>query len=129
MAPSSKLAKREAIMQSSMSDAPGLPLLAIRGHLCFRCLEHAEKLLRCKGCQRAVYCSKECQANDWRIVHRHLCKSLREVNDIERQEDAEHRSWEVYTESLVSLYLDGCISLSLEYHAGLDCEDCELFDL
>lgn len=102
MAPSSKLARREEFTNSATASAPLLPFLAIRGYLCFRCLEHKEKLSLCKGCQRAVYCSKECQITDWRLVHRHHCKLLRCINERQLTEDHDSRSWEAWTEKLVS---------------------------
>ena len=35
--------------------------------------EAAGPLLRCMGCRGASYCTKECQASDWVLGHRHIC--------------------------------------------------------
>jgi len=83
------------------AEIPSLPLLAIRGHLCFRCFQPAERLMRCAGCNRGFYCSKECQKRDWEVAHKGLCKYLKKINEIETKESAKWRSWEEYRDSLV----------------------------
>jgi hypothetical protein len=35
-------------------------------------------LRRCSACQRVSYCSKDCQAKDWKAGHRHACKTIGE---------------------------------------------------
>lgn len=103
MGPVNRLAQREAIMARERIEIPTLPLLAIRGHLCFRCLQQSEKLLRCTGCQRAFYCSKECQAADWRVAHRTSCKILKMLTKVGKSSEAEKRDWESYSTLMVSL--------------------------
>ena len=40
----------------------------------------SEKLLKCKGCLVARYCSKSCQKNDWKYgYHKEICKKLVKV--------------------------------------------------
>ena len=34
------------------------------------------KLRVCGGCKQAHYCSKECQTEDWKQRHKHVCKTL-----------------------------------------------------
>lgn len=102
----SKVARREAIRDAEKTDVPSLPLLAIRGYLCFRCLEHTTDLCRCAGCQRAVYCSVECQLADWHIAHKHHCNAFQRVNAVEEHETSEERSWDDYTSALVRLKSD-----------------------
>ncbi|RPA98069.1 SET domain-containing protein [Choiromyces venosus 120613-1] len=56
---------------------------------CSNCLHHApdtpsvlttysptRKLSACLGCKVAKYCGKECQAEDWKRVHKHECKNF-----------------------------------------------------
>lgn len=97
----SRLAQREAIRDAEKTDVPSLPLLAIRGYLCFRCLEHTHSLIKCSGCQRAGYCSVECQLLDWHVAHRLHCEPLQAVNDVERHEAGEEQSWGQYASGLV----------------------------
>jgi hypothetical protein len=82
---------------------PSLSLLAIRGRLCFRCFQPAERLMRCTGCNRSFYCSKECQKRDWEVAHKGWCKHLKKINEIEARESAKWRSWEQYRDSLVGI--------------------------
>jgi MYND finger len=35
-------------------------------------------LLRCAGCKKARYCSKECQSVDWKIGHKAECRSMKQ---------------------------------------------------
>ncbi|KAF2823611.1 hypothetical protein CC86DRAFT_422601 [Ophiobolus disseminans] len=37
-------------------------------------------LQKCAGCQFAQYCSKKCQAQDWKEEHKHICKKLKILN-------------------------------------------------
>lgn len=116
----SRLAQREAIRDNEKTDAPSLPLLAIRGHLCFRCLKKTDTLCKCGGCGRAAYCSVPCQIADWHVAHKHHCKAFQEVNSVERGEHGD-KTWEEYTAALVrvtirapvtdsSCYLSTCLS-------------------
>jgi MYND finger len=34
-------------------------------------------LLKCSGCKKARYCSKECQSKDWKVLHKLECRSMR----------------------------------------------------
>jgi hypothetical protein len=48
---------------------------------CFACNRKervgGQPLLKCGGCELARYCSKECQAKDWREGgHKQICKTL-----------------------------------------------------
>ena len=80
-----------------------MPLLAIRGYLCSRCLEHSEELASCKDCNRVTYCSIDCQLVDWHIAHRSQCKTLQHVNAIEQREAVNDRTWDEYIDALVCI--------------------------
>jgi len=45
--------------------------------MCFFCMEEflKEKMLRCKGCNQAQYCSKECRIKAW-PTHKEDCRSI-----------------------------------------------------
>ncbi|KAE9380958.1 hypothetical protein N431DRAFT_396252 [Stipitochalara longipes BDJ] len=94
--------RRELIGKEEGASIPALPLLAVRGHLCFRCLSHSAKLSKCGGCKRAMYCGKSCQTLDWKIQHKNHCKILQVVNEAEAQEEAESRSCAEWKRLLVS---------------------------
>src|SRR5580700_7565298 len=98
---SSNIMNRESMMVEQSIQVPSLPILTIRGHLCFRCLLPSEQLNKCAGCKRAVYCGKACQTLDWKIQHKKDCGILKKINAIEVQETAPSRSRELWTESLV----------------------------
>ncbi|KJX97554.1 zinc finger mynd domain-containing protein 17 [Zymoseptoria brevis] len=72
------------------------PILAIRGQVCFRCLKHPLKLLRCSGCQLVHYCSKKCQKLDWKTHHRGLCKVLAMNNEKREQDEKQEKTWDEY---------------------------------
>jgi splicing suppressor protein 51 len=59
--------------------------------------------MRCTGCKRGFYCSKECQKRDWEVAHKGCCKFLKKINEIEAEESATCRSWEEYRDSLVGI--------------------------
>jgi hypothetical protein len=44
---------------------------------CFECKQYLTKIMRCSGCNLAVYCSRECQKKNWK-VHRPGCKTEQE---------------------------------------------------
>lgn len=92
---------REALMVKNNMEIPALPISAIRGHLCFRCLLPAENLSKCGGCKRAVYCSKTCQNLDWRVQHKKDCKVLKSINALEEKETVPSRSRDLWTDFLV----------------------------
>ncbi|KAI6810895.1 hypothetical protein KC335_g5175 [Hortaea werneckii] len=94
-----RLAQREAIRDAEKTDAPSLPLLAIRGFRCFRCLQEADTLSKCGACRRAAYCSIPCQIADWHIAHKYQCHAFQEVNAAERR-DSGDKNWEQYTTAL-----------------------------
>jgi hypothetical protein len=85
-----------------MQGIPTLPYLAIRGHLCFRCLLPSETMTKCGACRRAVYCGKNCQKLDWGLQHRKDCKVLKSVNELECKDTATSRTREEWTAILVS---------------------------
>jgi hypothetical protein len=95
--------RREPTGKEEGTSIPTLPLLAVRGHLCFRCLSHSAKLSKCGGCKRAIYCGKSCQTLDWKFQHKNHCKILQVVNEAEAQEEAESRSCSEWKRLLVSI--------------------------
>lgn len=100
--PKSNVMNREAFQAEQRTEGLNIPYLAIRGHLCFRCLLPAEKLTKCGGCKHAVYCGKDCQSRDWKLQHKNDCKILKAVNEVEGNERALSRSRSEWTKSLVS---------------------------
>jgi splicing suppressor protein 51 len=99
---SSNIMRREALLAEKHTQILFTPLLAIRGHLCFRCWMPHTDLKKCAGCRRVAYCSSSCQAIDWKAQHKKDCKKLRTVNEIEGMEMAVRRTGAVWKESLVS---------------------------
>ena len=95
--------RREEIGKEQNRLIVTFPLLAVRGHLCFRCLSHSAKLSKCGGCMRAMYCGKRCQKYDWEIQHKSHCEILRAVNEVEAQEEVEHRSCSEWKRLIVSV--------------------------
>jgi splicing suppressor protein 51 len=100
----SKCKQRERILASGGADVPALPLGAVRGHLCFRCFEHSEKILKCAGCRRAGYCSQECQKLDWSATHKTQCKILKRINEEDLKDYSDSRTWAEYRRCLVNTY-------------------------
>jgi splicing suppressor protein 51 len=100
---STNIMRRELIEKEEATSIPTFPLLAVRGHLCFRCLSHSAKLSKCGGCKRAMYCGKSCQTLDWKIQHNNHCKILQAVNEVDAQEEAESRSCSEWKRLLVSV--------------------------
>jgi hypothetical protein len=41
--------------------------------VCWRCGDIGRPLLRCQKCQKALYCSKECQQMHWKEEHKNVC--------------------------------------------------------
>lgn len=97
----SKLARRELIRDTQRTDVPTLPILAIRGYLCFRCLEHTPNLVRCGACRRAVYCSIDCQLADWHIAHKNHCAAFQKVNAVDKGDAVVRRTWSSHKRALV----------------------------
>ncbi|KAF2026312.1 hypothetical protein EK21DRAFT_115990 [Setomelanomma holmii] len=94
-----KCKERERILASGNVDVPALPLGAVRGILCFRCFESTDRILKCAGCKRAGYCSKECQKLDWTALHKKQCKVLQQINAIEQQDYRASRAWEDFRQA------------------------------
>jgi hypothetical protein len=59
---------------TALKQTLGKTLRAVR---CFECKKYLTKVMRCSGCNLAVYCSRECQKNNWK-VHRPGCKTKQE---------------------------------------------------
>jgi splicing suppressor protein 51 len=98
-----KCKQRERILASGGADVPALPLGAVRGHLCFRCFEHSEKILKCGGCRRAGYCSQDCQKLDWSAMHKTQCKILKRINEEDLKDYSDSRTWAEYRRCLVNI--------------------------
>lgn len=98
-----KCKERERLQAAGILDVPALPVGAVRGTLCFRCLSPAEELLKCGACRRPGYCSKTCQKLDWTAVHKKQCKVLQRINQQESSEYKEKRTWDEYRECLVCI--------------------------
>lgn len=92
---------RENWQEGKSLAVPFLPITAIKGHLCFRCCKPPKNVLKCAACKRAVYCSRQCQQQDWKMVHKEQCKVLKIINQIEMEETASTRTWQLYQEGLV----------------------------
>jgi splicing suppressor protein 51 len=91
-----KCKQRERILASGGADVPALPLGAVRGHLCFRCFEHSDQILKCAGCRRAGYCSQACQKLDWSAMHKTQCKILKRINEEDLKDYSDSRTWAEY---------------------------------
>lgn len=50
------------------------------GAACCHCMAISDTLVRCKCCQRAKYCNKQCQVNDWKC-HKYGCRKLKTVRE------------------------------------------------
>jgi splicing suppressor protein 51 len=99
--PSSNIMNREALLAEKHVEILATPLLAIRGHLCFRCWMPHAGLKKCAGCRRVAYCGDQCQKIDWKAQHKKDCKKLRTVNQIEALETAPQRTAALWKSSLV----------------------------
>lgn len=99
----SKCKERERLLELGGVDVPALPVGAVRGHLCFRCFEPSEVILKCAACKRAGYCSKFCQKLDWSAIHKKQCKILGRINDIDLEDYKDSRTWDEYRAALVRL--------------------------
>lgn len=48
---------------------------------CWQCgmqpMPFQRPLLRCSGCSTALYCSKQCQSDNWKLAHNEVCRLLR----------------------------------------------------
>lgn len=101
-------ANRERLLDADTGGAPigapNIPLLAIRGWLCIRCLAHKPDLKACGACKRVRYCSERCQKVDWKCLHKHHCETFRQINseEAETTADAGPRSWGPLCDWLVS---------------------------
>lgn len=82
---------------------PNIPLLAIRGWLCVRCLAHKPDLKACSACKRVRYCSERCQKVDWRYLHKHHCKAFRQIN-LGVDQNAGPQSWGPFCDWLVRYF-------------------------
>lgn len=114
-------ASRERLLNAATGGAPlvvipNVPLLAIRGWLCIRCLAHKPDLKACGACKRVRYCSGRCQKVDWKSLHKNHCETFRQINSEEAETItfAGPRSWVPFCDWLVrnlpqeSLYVCCC---------------------
>jgi hypothetical protein len=90
----------------SLIGAPNIPLLAVRGWLCIRCLARTPDLKACGACHRVRYCSEQCQRVDWKSVHKQHCKAFRHVNLMEDEPFAHEQpgSWGPFCDWLVRIF-------------------------
>jgi len=51
--------------------------------ICLFCLQSVTGSLRCGRCRSALYCSKECQSQHWK-VHRNNCSDANNEDTIEK---------------------------------------------
>jgi len=102
--PDNNIVHREAIQaRNPLAAVPKIPLLAIKGQLCFRCFAApAGPLIQCPGCHRASYCSNACRRYDWDAEHGAQCHLLQAANELQaRQKVKRKKSWQEYTVDLV----------------------------
>lgn len=50
-------------------------------NLCYGCLSEKNNLNRCAGCKVVKYCSKKCQTESWKDIHKLECKIFRKSQD------------------------------------------------
>ena len=46
----------------------------VNGFICESCNRMTEKVHRCSRCESKLYCSAECLDDDWKLVHKKMCK-------------------------------------------------------
>eukprot|EP01083_Nonionella_stella_P054027 142737_1 len=54
--------------------------------VCEFCCKIPENLRRCSWCKMVSYCSTDCQRKDWKLLHRKLCKHLKQSNSPKNRE-------------------------------------------
>ncbi|PVI08593.1 hypothetical protein DM02DRAFT_6951 [Periconia macrospinosa] len=96
-----KCKERERLAAAGNPDVPSIPVGAIRGRLCFRCFGPSTNILKCGGCKRAYYCSKQCQKLDWSAQHKNHCKIFKTINEVEEQQYLSTRTWPEYSSQLL----------------------------
>eukprot|EP01083_Nonionella_stella_P160714 525615_1 len=45
--------------------------------VCEFCCKIPENLRRCSGCKMVSYCNTHCQKNDWELLHKNICKHIK----------------------------------------------------
>ena len=58
---------RNFIAEKYGVEIPSLPQVWSPTGLCWHCFTHKDKLYNCTSCKIAVYCSKDCQSQDWKV--------------------------------------------------------------
>eukprot|EP01084_Bolivina_argentea_P260949 440832_1 len=59
------------------------------------------KLSLCSGCNIMRYCSKQCQQNHWKLIHKQFCKLFRQRGNLSMQQKSDCRKEEtVYMQKL-----------------------------
>ena len=48
---------------------------------CKRTESTSKKFSRCSGCKVAMYCSRDCQVEDWKIRHKKVCKDAKKERE------------------------------------------------
>ena len=61
------LSMRTYIAKKYGVEIPSLPEVWSPTGLCWHCFMHKEKFYYCTTCKIAVYCSKDCQSQDWNV--------------------------------------------------------------
>ena len=58
--------------------ASNIPFPISRTERCFHChtIKDLKQLLKCSGCQIAMYCNKNCQKGDYFSRHKPICKKI-----------------------------------------------------
>ncbi|CAL8124812.1 unnamed protein product [Orchesella dallaii] len=74
--PHMRIVKLQAANDIMVDDHDSIIYLGRVKNMCRFCMDpvHTKKLQMCGKCKRAVYCSKECQENDWKFMkHSLIC--------------------------------------------------------
>ncbi|XP_078326346.1 uncharacterized protein LOC111126427 [Crassostrea virginica] len=50
--------------------------------MCHYCNSESNHLKKCTGCEKVLYCSKDCQTKDWTQRHKHECKGISHTEDL-----------------------------------------------
>jgi len=58
-----------------------IPRNSIIPTVCYECLLEERNLKTCTGCKIVRYCSKNCQKNSWKDLHKLECKVFRKCKD------------------------------------------------
>ena len=104
-----------------MSEEP-----VIHDSSCVFCKKTGINFLYCSNCKFVRYCSKECQLNDWKLIHKKCCKNLAEkrINDYNiygRNNIRSYRKWIDKNENYIYMICSNYIVNQRDYNIKYIC--------